>query len=173
MYAIRSYYGSLIKDKTRYFIENSNCSVGVFVNRGFTKITSTIVLLQLESDVFLLRYARRLLKNNPEVIINILDTNKLLSSSETMKHALDELRNQYPDAVRLIKQTKISSGFLAKYSFMLISYQTWEILSTSDKKELENIPSTLIINKKNSRFRKRFQDKDISDISIDPMSEII
>lgn len=167
------YPGSLIKDKTRYFIENSNCSVGIFVNRGFTKITSTIVLLQLESDVFLLRYARRLLRNNPEVTINILDTNKLLNSSEAMKQALDELRSQYPDAVRLIKQSKINSGFLAKYSFMLISYQTWEIMSTSDKKELENIPSTLIINKKNSRFGKKFQNKDISDISIDSVSEII
>ena len=47
------YPGTLIKDKTRYFIENSNCSVGVFINRGFTGITSTIILLHSESDEFL------------------------------------------------------------------------------------------------------------------------
>jgi hypothetical protein len=35
---------------------------------------------------------------------------------------------------------------------MLISYQAWNILSVSNTKELEYIPSTLIINKKRSRF---------------------
>ncbi|HOK15518.1 MAG TPA: cation:proton antiporter, partial [Candidatus Kapabacteria bacterium] len=55
------YPGSLIKDKTKYFIEQSNCNVGIFVNRGFTDITSTVVLLYDKEDEFLLRYARRIL----------------------------------------------------------------------------------------------------------------
>jgi hypothetical protein len=58
------YPGTLIKDKTRYFVEHSNCSVGIFVNRGFTAINTTLVMLHGETDDFLLRYARRLLKNN-------------------------------------------------------------------------------------------------------------
>lgn len=148
------YPGSLIKDKTRYFIENSNCSVGVFVNRGLTKITTTVVLLYLESDIFLLRYARRLLKNNSEINIQIYATNKILETSSLIRELLEELKIQYPSAIRINKSVKINSSGLSKYSFMLISYQTWEILSVSDKKELKSIPSTLIINKKASRFNK-------------------
>ncbi len=149
------YPGTLIKDKTRYFIENSNCSVGVFVNRGFSAITSTLVLLENESDEFLLRYARRLLKNNSEVSVHIMDMNKLVSSSQNIRKAVSELKQQFPDLVKVSKYSRMSSTSMSKYSFMLISYQAWDIFSNSDKKELGYIPSTLIINKKTSRFTNR------------------
>lgn len=165
------YPGTLIKDKTRYFIENSNCSVGVFVNRGFTSITTTLVLLQNESDEFLLRYARRLIRNNNEVTINILDINKLAATSQVIRNGIHELRKQFPNQVKVSKATRISSNVLSKNSFMLISYPTWNLLSTSDKKELEYIPSTLIINKKVSRFHTGAHNKIVSNVSIDPISE--
>jgi Kef-type K+ transport system membrane component KefB len=165
------YPGTLIKDKTRYFIENSNCSVGVFVNRGFKAITTTIVLLNLESDEFLLRYARRLMKNNSEVSIQILDINKLYSSSDAIRKAVDELKTQFPNSVKLTRTSKISSGYLVKYSFMLISYQTWNALSASENGELVHIPSTLIINKKVSRFHTGTRNKIVSNLPIDPISE--
>jgi len=165
------YPGTLIKDKTRYFIEHSNCSVGVFVNRGFTSITTTLVLLQSESDEFLLRYARRLLKNNAEVQIHILDVHKLGSTSEVIRKAIDELREQFPNAVKMNKHSRISSSVLSKYSFMLISYQAWNILSTSDKKELHYIPSTLIINKKESRFHVGARNKIVSNLPIHSVEE--
>ena len=167
------YPGMLIKDKTRYFIENSNCSVGVFVNRGFTEITTTIVMLHIESDEFLLRYARRLLKNNPNVLIYILDVNKLANSSEAIRTAIDELKNQFPNLVKINKQTRINSNLLSRYSFMLISYQAWNILSVSNKKELEHIPSTLIINKKVSRFHTGAHNKIVSNVGIDTVGEIL
>jgi Kef-type K+ transport system membrane component KefB len=165
------YPGTLIKDKTRYFIENSNCSVGVFINREFEGITSTLVLLNSESDEFLLRYARRLLKNNSNITINIIDLNKLASTSELIRQGIHELRQQYPNEVRVNKATRLSSAVLAKSSFMLISYQAWNILSTSDRKEMKNIPSTLIINKKVSRFHTGARNKIVSNLSIDPVSE--
>jgi len=146
------YPGSLIKDKTRHFIENSNCSVGVFVNRGFTSITSTLVLLQSESDEFLLRYARRLIRNNNEVTINIIDLNKLSTTSQIIRDGILDLRQQFPGEVKVNKATRLNASILSKQSFMLISYPTWNLLSSSEKEELKDIPSTLIINKKVSRF---------------------
>ncbi|MEI8086849.1 MAG: cation:proton antiporter [Paludibacter sp.] len=163
--------GTLIKDKTRYFIEHSNCSVGVFVNRGFTSITSTLVLLENESDDFLLRYARRLLKNNPAVVINIMDVNKLSASNETIRKAINELKSQFPSSVRIIKFSRFSSSLLSKYSFMLISYQAWNTLSLSDKKELEFIPSTLIINKKVSRFHIGAHNKIVENVVVEGEAE--
>ncbi len=165
------YPGTLIKDKTRYFIENSNCSVGVFVNRSFTNITSTVVLLQDESDEFLLRYARRLIRNNPGVTINILDINKLAASSEVIRKGIHDLRQQYPNEVKVNKVTRLSSTVFSKQSFMLISYQTWNTLTASANNELKNIPSTLIINKKVSRFHTGARNKIVSNKSLDPVSE--
>jgi len=167
------YPGTLIKDKTRYFIENSNCSVGIFINRGFDGVTSTLVLLQNESDEFLLRYARRLLKNDSGVTITIIDINKLASTSEVIRQGIHELRQKYPNEVKVNKVTRLSSALLSKYSFMLISYKTWNILSTSDRKEMKSIPSTLIINKKVSRFHTGARNKIVSNLPIDPDSENI
>jgi hypothetical protein len=146
------YPGTLIKDKTRYFIENSHCSVGVFVNRGFTKITTTMIILHRDEDVFLLRYARRLMRNNNEVSIFIMDTNNTIHGSEAMKSAVDELQHNFPNSVKIIKSSKNNASIISRFSFLLISYQTWNYLSESENKELSNIPSTLIINKKTSRF---------------------
>jgi hypothetical protein len=165
------YPGGLIKDKTRYFIENANCSVGVFVNRGFTSITSTVVLLQDESDEFLLRYARRLIRNNPEVTINIIDINKLSSNNDVIRQGIQELRQQFVGKISVNKATRLNSTVFAKQSFMLISYQTWNLLSDSDKNELKSIPSTIIINKKVSRFHTGTGNKIVSNKSLDPIAE--
>jgi Kef-type K+ transport system membrane component KefB len=167
------YPGNLIKDKTRYFIENSNCSVGVFVNRGFTTITSTVVLLHEESDVFLLRYARRLIRNNSEVTINIVDNNKLITSSQLIRDGIHDLRQQFPNEVKVNKAIRLNSTLFTKQSFMLISYQAWNLLSSQENNDLTNIPSTIIINKKVSRFHTGARNKIVSNTSLDPVSEIL
>ena len=146
------YPGSLIKDKTRYFIENSKCSVGIFVNRHFSKISRTLVLLDDEHDEFLLRYARRLLHNNSEVSIRILDVNNLIVTSESIGRFVGELKEEFPNALKISKHTHVTSPYISGFSFMLISYKTWNKFTVSRSKVLESIPSTLIINKKSSRF---------------------
>jgi Kef-type K+ transport system membrane component KefB len=146
------YPGSLIKDKTRYFIENTKCSVGIFVNRNFSKITKTVVLLNNPEDLFLLRYARRLLRNNGGVSIRIVDVHQLALSSPEIAQGIAALKEEFPSAVKVSKNKHISPTYISNFSFMLISYEAWNFYSVSEKKELENIPSTLIINKRLSRF---------------------
>lgn len=151
------YPGSLIKDKTRYFIENSNCSVGVFVNRNFTRITKSLVLIDKPEDVFLLRYARRLLRNNGEVTIRIMDVHKLAEIHPDIKASINALKQEFPTAVRVSKNMHVTSTYVSNHSFLLISYTAWNHYSSSAENALENIPSTLIINKKTSRFHEAEQ----------------
>jgi Kef-type K+ transport system membrane component KefB len=148
------YPGSLIKDKTRYFIENSKCSVGVFVNRNFSKIAKTLILIDNPNDEFLLRYARRLMQNNSEVSIRILDVNELATTDEEIKKDIVTLKEDFLNSVKLSKNTHILPNYLSGFSFMLISYPTWNKLTAPGKNVLDNIPSTLIINKKSSRFHQ-------------------
>lgn len=149
------YPGSLIKDKTRYFIENSRCSVGIFINRGYTKITTTMVLLHNENDGFLIRYARRLMRNNADVSIFVMDVNNVLIKNDSVRLALNDLQKSFINRVKVIKSSKNNASIISRFSFMLISYQAWNALLDSDNKELSAIPSTLIINKKSSRFSKQ------------------
>lgn len=149
---IRFYPQTLIKDKTRYFVENAYCTVGIFVNRNFNQITTTLIVLAAETDGFFMRYARRLLRNTEgEVQITVLDTNNILRTDKTAAETFENLKNTYPNNIKLSK-AKNMSGMVKNYSFMMISFQTWNDLVAADKSELQNIPSTLIINKKSSRF---------------------
>ncbi len=150
------YPGTLIKDKTRYFIENSQCSVGVFINRNFRGITSTILFLHDENDLFLFRYARYLLKNSHDVSIVVLDVNNTLKDP-ALAEPYETLKAKYPTRIR--SQQQFMSGLMPRYSFMLIGYHTWETLSEAGSDMLIRIPSTLIINKKSSRNRSTFDDE--------------
>ena len=149
------YPGTLIKDKTRYFIENSDCSVGVFINRDFKSITNTLIIIEKETDDFLLRYARRILRNNPDVTVEILDLEKLYGNAESITTGIDLLTEQHNSRVKVSRSTQIAKSYLEKFSFMMISYPSWEFLISKEISTLKDIPSTLIINKRSSRFSKR------------------
>lgn len=56
------YPGELLKDKTKFFIEQSHCPVGVFVNRNFVKATHILVYVASKEDRFLFSYAQTLAK---------------------------------------------------------------------------------------------------------------
>lgn len=146
------YPGSLIKDKTRTFIENSKCSVGVFVNRNFTRMTKTLVVLENQEDAFLLKYARRLLKNNGEVTVRLMVAPELLEDNSEIAQSVQQLRVDFPTVVRMAKSQTLNSSSVSGYSLMLISYGAWNLHILTNEKDLEYIPSTLIINKKTSRF---------------------
>ncbi|MCK9311949.1 MAG: cation/H(+) antiporter, partial [Bacteroidales bacterium] len=92
------------------------------------------------------------LYNNSEVTIHILDVNKLAVTNESIGRFIVELKEKFPNSVRISNHTHVTSQYLSGFSFMLISYITWNKLTVSENKVLENIPSTLIINKKSSRF---------------------
>ena len=156
------YPGTLIRDKTRYFIENSNCSVGIFVNRDFKGISSILIVLGDETDYFLLRYARRILRDNADVTVQIIDINKQDGRTDTVSEGIQMLTGLFGSRVKLSKITRLHAGYLEKFSFLMISYVTWEALIEAETQTLKDIPSTLIISKKSSRFSKSRKKRDVS-----------
>jgi Kef-type K+ transport system membrane component KefB len=146
------YPGALIRDKSRVFIESCDCSVGIFVNRDFSQIKKTMILIGREEDVFLFKYARRLIRNNSQVNIRIMDPKGLATISKPVAQGILHLITEYPDSVKMCKSTLDKQPYMKEFSFMLISYQSWNYMAASENNELEFIPSTLIINKKQSRF---------------------
>ena len=146
------YPGLLIKDKTKYFVEHSACSVGVFVNRHLGEISTVVILVYYETDEFLLHYALSMLLNNSKITVSFVDINDLFEKNETMRNGLEELKTQFPQTVKNLKNSENINLLLPEFSFMLTSYQTWDALTKQNNKLPSHIPSTLIINKKKNRF---------------------
>ncbi len=148
------YPSSLIKDKTRFFIENSHCSVGVFVNRNFVSIKKTLIILKREEDIFLLRYGRRLLRNNPSVILRIKDLDEMSAENTLFSKGIMNLMKEFPNRVQWCRSSLDDKEYMRSFSFMLVSYASWDEMVEDEDISLDHIPSTLIINKKRSRFHE-------------------
>ncbi len=141
------YPGELLKDKTKYFIERSNCPVGVFINRQFVKATYTLVIIDSAKDLFLLGYASTLQR-----------------STNTGITVLNRLNPDHPDYQTVVKELyaftelqhhgivspekELTQAVLRAFNFMLVSYETWNTISQDSKKALQRMPSTLILSKK-------------------------
>lgn len=139
------YPGGLLKDKTKMFIEQTNCPVGVFVNRGFVKATNVLVTLTNVEDLFLLEYVHRLVKathGSVGIVSNPPNSEEESVMTESIQKFIFETKH-----ATLLPEKKLSGDILAKFNFMLISYPTWNILCETRKDALQKMPSTLILNK--------------------------
>jgi len=97
-------------------------------------------------------------QNDPKIQVTFHDENKLLTTEDSFIEPYKEFVKHYPDALKISK-SKNGNGNFQRYSFMLISYQSWIRITESDSNKLNNIPSTLIINKKESRFSRSAKGK--------------
>jgi Kef-type K+ transport system membrane component KefB len=140
------YPGDLLKDKTKMFIEQTNCTVGVFVNRNFEKADRVLVVLDQPSDVHLLRYARNLVKSN-QADVSVLTVSDRVEKDARAMYKLKQYLLKYP-SVRMMDEAKLSKKMLSSHNFMLIVYETWNRISEEEKDVLQQMPSTLIIHQK-------------------------
>jgi Kef-type K+ transport system membrane component KefB len=138
--------GALLKDKTRWFIENTNCPVGVFVNRDFVRATDIILVIDSERDLYLLHYAKTLLKSTYG-FVSILNRSEAAAERENIDKALSEFTDTEGSSTILIEKD-FTNELFQRFNFMLISYKTWNDVSENKKEELQNMPSTLILSDK-------------------------
>lgn len=136
---------SLLKDKTRYFIEQTNCPVGVFVNRNFQRVTKVIVVIGPVEDLFLLDYARTLLKSIQGTCDIIYRTEAGTPADDLMRKELQEFTEKVVHSA-ILQDKDLTAELLSRYNFMLISYKTWNQVSEHRNEALQKMPSTLILN---------------------------
>jgi Kef-type K+ transport system membrane component KefB len=141
------YPGSLIKDKTKEFIERSNCTVGVFVNRGFLRAENILVIFNSVKDLVLLDYATALQQSTHGFVKLMNRVSPIFGDSETVAETLAaHLTKASETAIPFEKN--LTSDILKESSLMLVSYDTWQILSEECKEVLQDMPSTFIIQHK-------------------------
>jgi hypothetical protein len=136
----------LLKDKTKMFIEETRCPVGVFINRDFVWADKTLLVLESEQDLYLLQYASTLLKTTGGSV-DILDR---IKPEDTGYENVQKQLATFFESVRIIgalPEKDITADLLDRYDFMLISYLTWNDVSERYKEALQLMPSTLIISK--------------------------
>lgn len=147
------YPGSLLKDKTKIFIEQTQCPVGVFVNRNFVKATNAIVIINSADDLFLIDYAKTLLRTTcgKATFLNLYNGNN--EESEQIKTALSEA-NETTNGLLVSPEKKLTAHLFNDFNFMLISYKSWNTLSEQKVAALQSMPSTLILSNNHREVEK-------------------
>jgi len=136
----------LLKDKTKMFIEQTRCPVGVFINRNFDRADKVLLILDSEQDLYLLQYAHTLLKTTNGSIAILDCTTPEAPGYENIKKQLAFFFESVQTA-DILSEKNITASLLNRYDFMLISYATWNGVSENYKEALQLMPSTLIISK--------------------------
>lgn len=137
--------GSLIKDKTKIFIDQSLCSVGIFVNRGFSHANHIIVIINSFDDLFLLEYTRTLVQATQGTVSLLNRISYISEESELVVKALNDFSAEIEGTILLPEKDLLNESFNGQ-DFMLVSYQTWNNISEEANEPLQDMPSTLIIN---------------------------
>ena len=140
------YPGALLKDKTKMFIEQSNCPVGVFVNRNFVKASNVIVVIDSEEDLFLLGYAQTLLKSTHGSASVLDKSSSTTPGNEVIKEGILRFTEDVKQTT-LLREKDLTPQSFNGFNFMLISYKTWNDVSEHRKEALQKMPSTLILSK--------------------------
>ena len=139
------YPGDLLKDKTHMFIKQTRATVGIFVNRDFKNTNRVIVVLKNQQDYFLLEYAANMIQSNNS-LISLLEIEKDRYKNMAYEAAVREFLTSFPQT-QVINSNVIPEELLITHDFMLVGYDTWNIISETEKIALQSMPSTLIVNK--------------------------
>jgi Kef-type K+ transport system membrane component KefB len=139
--------GTLLKDKTKVFISQSKCPVGIFVNRNFVKATHVLLIITAQSDLFLLNYAHTLLLPTAGSITLLDQTDANDIERQTIDQALSHFTATHRQST-IHPAKNLDATLLTAANFMLISYHAWNNLSEHNKETLQAMPSTLIISDK-------------------------
>ena len=139
--------GSLIKDKTKEFMESSSCSVGVFVNRGFIRAENILAVFNSEKDLILLDYVKTLQKAT-NGFVQLMDRVSPVSSDsgKVVESLLSYVEAEEETAIPFEKN--LTADVFKNTSLMLVTYSTWQILIEECADVLKEMPSTLIIRHK-------------------------
>jgi len=133
-----------IDEKSRQFLMESQCDVGVLLDRDFGDAGAIFLPLFGEEDAYLLNYAKRFMKNSNSEFI-IMDVSQQMVQGSIMHEKYKRLEKEFPKNISMVQEKIVGKDFLSQQELMLINYSSWKGLAESKSIWLENVPSVLII----------------------------
>jgi Kef-type K+ transport system membrane component KefB len=135
---------TIIDERVKDFIEQSNIPVGIFVDRDFAEIEKIIIPVFSISDVFLLFYAKKILRNSDAKIL-IIDYMDVINSNSELREEVTNIENYSPNSIALVSRNGMDLNELSESSLMILSFDGWKALERENEViDKENISLLLI-----------------------------
>lgn len=136
-------------ERTRLVISNSKMSVGVLIDKDFSKTDEICIPVINSTDAFLIEFAQKMI-NYSGSQVSFIDINNNINKNSELKELIRAIEQIAPNHVTLINERDIHPDFMKQKDLMLISVESWKYLIETKSGWLTNIPSTLIIANKNA-----------------------
>ncbi|TVQ07838.1 MAG: cation/H(+) antiporter [Bacteroidetes bacterium] len=136
--------------KNQMILSRSNVTVGILIDKGLTNTNRIIFPVMSDSDILLVKFAQKLIKNS-NAQITIIDLVGALEKNIPMKESIKRIEQVAPNHINILAKTPMSADLLSQHSLMLISESSWIKAVESSYYWLKEIPSTLIISVKSER----------------------
>ncbi|MBL7957869.1 MAG: cation:proton antiporter [Flavobacteriales bacterium] len=130
--------------KVRQLIEEAQCSVGVFMDKGFAQADRILLPLGAPGDLFLLHYAERLMKGEGRRL-TLLDSAGLINRDPSFRNGVQRLHELAGDRIEVAAGRSMDAQLLAQHDLLLSSYKGWSRSAEARAPWLDDVPSTLII----------------------------
>jgi hypothetical protein len=134
----------LIDDRAKHFMDESQCDVGVLLDRDFSDSSTLFIPLFDDDDAFLFDYARKFILNSKSEI-SFMDASGRMEQDSLIRQKFNQLKSQFPNNISIHQVKTIEKDFLSHQDLMLINYPSWKGLIESKSLWLEHIPSVLIL----------------------------
>lgn len=133
-----------LDERVRQFIEGAQCSVGIFMDKGFTTADHILLPLFAPGDLFLFNYAERFMRN-VDARVTLLDVSGLTAREPSFHAEALRLMQAVPERLTILDRRTVDQVLLDRHRFLLISYASWARLAESRSVWLSQVPSTLIV----------------------------
>ena len=134
--------GSMIQDKSKYFFENSPCSVSVLISRSSNEISNIAILMNENTDHRMLSYARSFADNNKANLTVYASKKNNLKEEDFTKYNISLIEAKNLNSASLLKEIN------TKTDFLIIDKDLWYDSIEPNDEILEVLKSTLIMNLK-------------------------
>jgi len=131
-------------ERTRSIIAKSKVSVGILIDKGFSKADQICIPVISASDEFLIGFAQKLI-NFTGSQISFVDINNHIHKNSELKESIRAIEQIAPNHAALMNESGITPDFMKQQNLMLISVESWKYLLETKSSWLTDIPSTLII----------------------------
>jgi len=140
------FQSSPFDDKIRLILSRCDNPVGVLIERNHTELRNVIVILNLAEEVYLLKYAQKLVQNSNSNILLLPMSPSLLTNNE-LNEAIDYNRTSYPGNFKIIEEKEVDNKNAKQADLIIIGMNSWIKLSNLKKGWIKNIPSIFVVKK--------------------------
>ena len=135
---------SILDEKSLEFINKSKTPVGIFIDHDLEQVKNILIPVVSISDVFLLFYAKKVVKNS-KTLLSVLDVKGVIDSNSEIKEEINNLDLSGDNRVNLLQHEDFRKSLFNEFDLVLLSVDGYKQLSNQVDFQDEEFSSLLLI----------------------------